>query len=531
MFTLKRKLIISILLLGALILISLLFTTSSRFLIFRISDIKESPESKISFLEKFTKDHPSFSPARIKLAEYYVLMSQSKEKENYLEKAIGQYKSVLESDPKNISVLDGIVDINSILGHPESSFPFLKELVKLDPDNIQGLLLLSSLYEKEGNLSTAIHLCKQALDASIAQLDKKSEFHSAYYLGNLYAKSRLFFDAREQFEKALTLHPGAISTYILLAKVYNSLGLGDKTILMITSSPLSPTQMDTASLITTFPGKLKSEIYSLLGTAYLQKKDYRKALEHFKNARIYGAEMPDLFMDSLQNRASRQKEDIKNRTADAQDPRPLSDIFEEISGVDLEAQIEKKEFKPVFDKIKQDPLAWKNAGTKYPKGSVVSCRIIRITPYVLVLEIEESGVQGIMFSTDTSWTSPYSIPGGMFSIGETIDTKVLDIKEEDQYLRLGVKQLSEDPWLEKVENYTAGTSLRATITEITPLGITFDTGADLSGFIYFHNIPIGTGQLLTELYSVGDEVEVTIVNIDADKRKMSFSIKPKTQDE
>jgi small subunit ribosomal protein S1 len=151
-----------------------------------------------------------------------------------------------------------------------------------------------------------------------------------------------------------------------------------------------------------------------------------------------------------------------------------------------------------------------------------------ITNYGVFVDI--GGIDGLLHITDMSWRR-ISHPSELVKIGDTITVKVISFDKKHEKISLGMKQLEENPWEKVEERYKIGTKLKGKISSITDYGLFVEVEKGIEGLV--HISEVSWTERITNLsrhYSVGDELEVVIVALDKENRRMSLSIKRLQED-
>ncbi|MCM8762933.1 MAG: 30S ribosomal protein S1 [Candidatus Omnitrophica bacterium] len=139
--------------------------------------------------------------------------------------------------------------------------------------------------------------------------------------------------------------------------------------------------------------------------------------------------------------------------------------------------------------------------------------------------IDLGGIDGLLHITDMSW-SKISHPSEIVAIGDKIDVMVLNIDKEAGKISLGLKQRFPDPWLEIETKYPIGTKTKGKIVNILPYGVFVELEKGVEGLV--HISEISWAKRITnpqEIFAIGDMVEVQVLNIDKEARRISLSIK------
>lgn len=168
---------------------------------------------------------------------------------------------------------------------------------------------------------------------------------------------------------------------------------------------------------------------------------------------------------------------------------------------------------------------WENIEQKYPEGDEVSGEIVSLADFGAFVELEP-GVQGLVHVTEISWTNQISHPGQVLNVGDEVDVKVVSLEPEKERIGLSIKQLVPNPWEELRENYHEGDVISGEIKNITDFGLFVEVTDEIQGLVHVSDIS-WTEQIKdpADHYDEGDEVEVQILDIDIDKKRVGLGIK------
>ena len=139
--------------------------------------------------------------------------------------------------------------------------------------------------------------------------------------------------------------------------------------------------------------------------------------------------------------------------------------------------------------------------------------------------IDLGGVDGLLHITDMSWTR-INHPSEIVSIGDKIEVLIIDFDRENSKVSLGLKQISENPWTDIYEKYPTGTRAKGKVVNVMPYGVFIEIERGIEGLL--HSSEITWQKKLVnpqEMFKVGDEVEVQIINVDKDSKRISLSMK------
>jgi small subunit ribosomal protein S1 len=125
-----------------------------------------------------------------------------------------------------------------------------------------------------------------------------------------------------------------------------------------------------------------------------------------------------------------------------------------------------------------------------------------------------------------SWTRKISHPNEVVEKGQEIECKVLSVDQNRRRIALGLKQLTEDPWVNEIPNkYEPGQIVTGTVTKITNFGVFVGLENGLEGLLHISELADHKVENPEEIVKVGDEIEVKILRVDTDERKIGLSRK------
>ncbi|HPO02168.1 MAG TPA: S1 RNA-binding domain-containing protein, partial [Treponemataceae bacterium] len=143
------------------------------------------------------------------------------------------------------------------------------------------------------------------------------------------------------------------------------------------------------------------------------------------------------------------------------------------------------------------------------------------------VELEE-GIDGFLHVDDLSWTRKIKHPGSELSVDQEIEVMVIEIDPDNRRIRVGVKQLSDDPWQNFAAANPPGTSVEGEITSITDFGVFLKVAGGIEGLINKQNLTESREETFEDAvkkYTVGETIKVVVVEVSPDKQKVAFSIK------
>ena len=157
------------------------------------------------------------------------------------------------------------------------------------------------------------------------------------------------------------------------------------------------------------------------------------------------------------------------------------------------------------------------------EGSVVKGIVKNITDYGAFLDL--GGVDGLLHITDMAWKRVRH-PSELISVGDEIDVKVLKFDKEKTRVSLGLKQLNEDPWFEISKAHPEGSKLKGKITNIADYGCFVEIQNGVEGLVHVSEMDWTNKNANPEkLVTIGQDIEVMILDIDPERRRISLGIK------
>jgi small subunit ribosomal protein S1 len=170
---------------------------------------------------------------------------------------------------------------------------------------------------------------------------------------------------------------------------------------------------------------------------------------------------------------------------------------------------------------------WDTISDKYPAGTKVSGKVVKITNSGAFVQLEE-GIDAFLAGEDISWTKKIKHPGSEIKVDQPLDVIVTDCDCENRRIRVGVKQLTPNPWKAFAEEYKVGGTLEGEVTSINDFGIFVKAPNGIEGLVNKANLSDDRDVPFEEAvkkYKVGDKVNVYVVAIDVEKERVAFSVK------
>ncbi|MCK5675120.1 MAG: S1 RNA-binding domain-containing protein, partial [Spirochaetales bacterium] len=172
---------------------------------------------------------------------------------------------------------------------------------------------------------------------------------------------------------------------------------------------------------------------------------------------------------------------------------------------------------------------WDNIEESFPVGHKLKAKVVKITNAGAFIELTE-GIDGFLHVDDLSWTRRVKNPGSMLKIGEEIEVVILDIDKVAYRIKLGYKQLSDDPWNYLKKNFPKNSPIDGEITNVTDFGVFVKVIGDIEGLVSKYNlVEPGADDSRDEDYlsrfKPGQKVKALISEINPKAQRLSLSIK------
>jgi len=204
-------------------------------------------------------------------------------------------------------------------------------------------------------------------------------------------------------------------------------------------------------------------------------------------------------------------------------PSELMSIGQEIEVVVLDINQDKQEISLGIKQVEVNP--WELVAERYPPGTVISGKVRNLASYGAFVEIEP-GIDGLLHVSDLSWTKKLAHPNELLKKGEPVNCVVLEVDQQKQRIALGLKQMTEDPWNQAIPTqYQPGMIVQGKVTKITNFGVFVELEDDLEGLLHISELSDQKVENPQDIVQVNQDLEVKILRVDLDDRKIGLSLK------
>jgi small subunit ribosomal protein S1 len=204
-------------------------------------------------------------------------------------------------------------------------------------------------------------------------------------------------------------------------------------------------------------------------------------------------------------------------------PNEMLNVGEEIEVIVLLINKERQEISLGIKQTQDNP--WEHVDDKYPIDKEVKGIVRNLTNYGAFIEIED-GIDGLLHVSDLSWVKKITHPNEMITKGQEVTCKVLSVDKKNHRIALGLKQLEVDPWEKQIpEKYKQGQVVKGKVSKVTNFGVFVALEEDLEGLLHVSELTSRKVENPEEVVKVGDEIEVKVLRVDIEDRKIGLSRK------
>jgi small subunit ribosomal protein S1 len=209
-------------------------------------------------------------------------------------------------------------------------------------------------------------------------------------------------------------------------------------------------------------------------------------------------------------------------------PSEVVNVGDEIDVKILKFDRERQRVSLGIKQLGDDP--WHDLARRYPPQTRIFGKVTNIADYGCFVEIEE-GVEGLVHVSEMDWTNKNVNPSKVVSIGEEVEVMVIEIDEERRRISLGIKQCKSNPWAEFSATVNRGDKVKGQIKSITDFGIFIGLDGGIDGLVHLSDISWDIpGEEAVRNYQKGQEIEASVLAIDAERERISLGVKQLDKD-
>ena len=204
-------------------------------------------------------------------------------------------------------------------------------------------------------------------------------------------------------------------------------------------------------------------------------------------------------------------------------PSEIVKLDQTINVVVLDFDQEKRRISLGYKQLQPHP--WENIDKKYPVGTKVLGKVVSLADYGAFVEIEK-GIEGLIHISEMSWTQHIKHPSQVVSMGQMLDAVILSLDKDNKKLSLGIKQLEPDPWMTLTAKYPVGSRHSGTVRNLTNFGVFVELEQGVDGLVHISDLS-WTKKVRHpgEIVKKGDAIDVVILGVDTDQRRISLGHK------
>lgn len=170
------------------------------------------------------------------------------------------------------------------------------------------------------------------------------------------------------------------------------------------------------------------------------------------------------------------------------------------------------------------PDPWESVASKFPVQTRVQARVVKLADFGAFAEVAD-GVQALVPLSEMSWNHKPGTAADFVDVGQTIDAVVISVDDKRRRMGLSIRQLSENPWQSIGKTYPSDSVVTGKVTTLLDFGALVELDNGVEGLVHISELAARRVAKTADVVTVGDEVQVKVLSVDAKKRRISLSIK------
>lgn len=209
-------------------------------------------------------------------------------------------------------------------------------------------------------------------------------------------------------------------------------------------------------------------------------------------------------------------------------PSEILTVGDEIEAKILKFDQEKNRVSLGMKQLAQDP--WVGLSRRYPKDTKLFGGVTNLTDYGAFVEIEK-GIEGLVHVSEMDWINKNVNPSKFVQLGDEVEVMILEIDEDRRRISLGMKQCRENPWEAFANQFAKGDKIKGVIKSVTDFGVFVGLPNGIDGLVHIHDLSWDeSGEEVIKRFTKGDEIEIILLSVDAEKERVSLGIKQLEED-
>ncbi|UAB75023.1 30S ribosomal protein S1 [Mesoflavibacter sp. SCSIO 43206] len=208
-------------------------------------------------------------------------------------------------------------------------------------------------------------------------------------------------------------------------------------------------------------------------------------------------------------------------------PNEIVELDQKLNVVILDFDEDKSRIQLGLKQLSKHP--WDALGEEVAVGDKVKGKVVVIADYGAFIEVAE-GVEGLVHVSEMSWSTHLRSANDFVNVGDEVEAVILTLDREDRKMSLGIKQLTPDPWTDITTKYPVGSKHTGTVRNFTNFGVFVELEEGIDGLIYISDLS-WTKKIKhpSEFCNVGDKLDVVVLELDVEGRKLSLGHKQTTE--
>ena len=204
-------------------------------------------------------------------------------------------------------------------------------------------------------------------------------------------------------------------------------------------------------------------------------------------------------------------------------PSEVLELDQKLNVVILDFDDEKTRIQLGLKQLNAHP--WDALSAELNVGDKVKGKVVVLADYGAFIEVAE-GVEGLIHVSEMSWSTHLRSAQDFVKVGDTVDAVILTLDRDDRKMSLGIKQMTQDPWTGITEKYPVGSKHTGIVRNFTNFGIFVELEEGIDGLVYISDLS-WTKKIKhpSEFVNVGDKLDVVVLELDVDARKLSLGHK------
>lgn len=204
-------------------------------------------------------------------------------------------------------------------------------------------------------------------------------------------------------------------------------------------------------------------------------------------------------------------------------PEEVLKLDDRINVVILDYDDTKKRISLGLKQLSSHP--WDDLDPSIAEGSKISGKVVSVADYGAFIEIKP-GVEGLVHVSEMSWSSHLRNPSEYLTVGKDIEALVLSLDREEHKMSLGIKQLTQDPWVEITSRYPVGSKHTGIVKNLTSYGLFLELEEGIDGLVHVSDLSWNKKiKHPSEFVKKGENLEVVVLEVDSDNRRLSLGHK------